>query len=126
VAEERVGPNFKRLTEANWREPDLASEAFGEINLATGERRPMTAERWVQRILAVGLSEDVPAEVKDLCEVARGVLLYGYFFYPLYMLGDEQLHRVAARQFCTATASWAARRTPELRIRRPSAAVLSG
>jgi hypothetical protein len=37
----------------------------------------------------------VPAEVKDLWEVARGVLLYGYFFYPLYMLGDEQLHRVA-------------------------------
>jgi hypothetical protein len=90
-----VGPDFKRLTEDNWRDPDPAGQAFGEINLATGEERPMTAQRWAQRILAVHLNDDVPADVRDLWEVARGVLLYGYFFYPLYMLGDEQLHRVA-------------------------------
>jgi hypothetical protein len=28
-------------------------------------------------------------------EVARGVLLYGWFYYPLYALGEHQLRRVA-------------------------------
>jgi hypothetical protein len=30
-----------------------------------------------------------------LFEVARGALVYGYFFYPLYTLASDQLYRVA-------------------------------
>lgn len=55
----------------------------------------MNAERWAEQFLAVELEQHVPAEVRELWEVARGVLLYGWFFYPLYMLGEEQLRRVA-------------------------------
>lgn len=46
-------------------------------------------------ILKPNLNETVPTEVKALFEVARGALVYGYFFYPLYTLGLEQLFRVA-------------------------------
>ncbi len=46
-------------------------------------------------ILKPNLNETVPTEVKALFEVARGSLVYGYFFYPLYTLGLEQLFRVA-------------------------------
>jgi hypothetical protein len=40
------------------------------------------------------LNATVPANVRVLFEVARGSLVYGYFFYPLYTLAAEQLFRV--------------------------------
>lgn len=86
---------FKHLTVDNWLEPDKAANAFGEINLATGERREASAARWAERFLAVELSPQVPDAIRDMWVVARGVLLYAWFFYPLYALGDDQLHRVA-------------------------------
>ena len=86
---------FKQLSLENWREPDPAHRAFGEFNPQTGERRAMTAERWAETILAVELDDTVPREVREMWSVARGLLLYGWYFYPLYALGDEQLHRVA-------------------------------
>jgi hypothetical protein len=87
--------DFKRLTVDNWREPDEAAHAFREINLATGERREATADRWAERFLAVELSLQVPDAIRDMWVVARGMLLYAWFFYPLYALADDQLHRVA-------------------------------
>lgn len=87
--------SFKALTAANWLQPDAAGGAFEDINLATGARRPMTGERWAELILAVELSDLVPLEVRDLRAVAQGALVYGWFYYPLYTLGDEQLRRVA-------------------------------
>lgn len=86
---------FKALTVDNWRQPDPSGSPFGEVSLATGEQRAMTGERWAEHFLAVELEPDVPIEVRQLWEVARGVFLYGWFFYPLYMLGEEQLRRVA-------------------------------
>jgi hypothetical protein len=41
------------------------------------------------------LIKAVPKEICSLLEVARGAMIYGYFFYPLYTLGCEQLFRVA-------------------------------
>lgn len=40
------------------------------------------------------LSEAVPEEIRVLFETARGALVCGYFFYPLYALGVEQFFRV--------------------------------
>jgi hypothetical protein len=85
----------KRLTAENWLEPDPTGAAFGEINLATGEKRSASADRWAQYFLEVELSTDVPRVVRDMWAIARGVLMYGWFFYPLYALGDHELHRVA-------------------------------
>ncbi len=76
---------FKKITVDNWREPDGISSSI--INVPLNE--------WVGFILKPNLNETVPTEVKALFEVARSALIYGYFFYPLYTLGQEQLFRVA-------------------------------
>jgi hypothetical protein len=79
----------------NWLEPDETGQGFGEVNLRTGERRPPSGEGWAEHFLAVDLSAFVPAELRDMWEVARGVALYGWFYYPLYAIAEHQLRRVA-------------------------------
>jgi len=86
---------LKHLTADNWLEPDKAARAFREVNFATGEEREASASRWAHLFLAVDLSPEVPDAIHDMWVIARGVLLYAWFFYPLYALGDDQLHRVA-------------------------------
>lgn len=84
---------FKQLTSENWSEPDPVMRHFSFIPRA-GPPRPATAEDWVRDFLRLELSPAVPRNVRDLFEVARGVCLYGWFFYPLYQLGEDQLFRV--------------------------------
>jgi hypothetical protein len=86
---------FKQLTVDNYQQPDPVLTAFVRMSEKDGSTRTLTGEDWAEKILAVELSEQVPLEVRRLFAVARGALLYGYFFYPLYTLGAEQLFRVA-------------------------------
>jgi hypothetical protein len=85
---------FKKLTLDNWMEPDTPSTVWTRIE-PDGTTHPMEGNDWVRTILKPELSETVPDDVQALFEVARGALAYGYFFYPLYTLGVEQLCRVA-------------------------------
>jgi hypothetical protein len=55
----------------------------------------MTQADWARAFLAVDLRQHVPDEIRGLYRVAQGCMLYGWFFYPLFRLGEEQLHRVA-------------------------------
>lgn len=94
---------FKRLTVDNFLQPDSTLSLFVRSSMKDGSRRSLSVEEWAQEILAVELSDRVPLEVRRLFAVARGALVYGYFFYPLYTLGAEQLFRVAetaVRQKC--------------------------
>lgn len=54
----------------------------------------MTGDDWARAFLAVELKDHVPERIRDLFAVARGALLYGWFFYPLFFLGEQQLYRV--------------------------------
>ena len=85
----------KHLTTHNWLEPDLICLKFGELNLATGQRRLPTGESWAAHFLAVDLAPTVPTEVREMWEAARGLLLYGWFYYAIYAIGEHQLRRVA-------------------------------
>ena len=85
---------FKKLTLDNWLQPDGASTTFGSISTIDGKPHPTTANERLGYILRPQLTEKVPIEVSALFEIARGALAYGYFFYPLYALGFEQLFRV--------------------------------
>ena len=85
---------FKRLTPENWLERDSVMHAFVH-GAMSGKPYVPTGEQRVQEIMSIELSKDVPLEVRKLFAVVRGVLCYGYFFYPLYALASEQLSRVA-------------------------------
>jgi len=85
----------KELTVGNWLEMDPVMRSWALLNRETGESRTKQAEDWLEEILQPDLPSVVPKEVREQFEVARGAMAYGYFFYPLYTLGDAQLFRVA-------------------------------
>lgn len=85
---------FKQVTADNWLEPDPMSTIFVSL-LPDGQTQPTSSDEWLQLILEPQLADAVPEEVRRLFEVARGAMVYGYLFYPLYTLAAEQLFRVA-------------------------------
>ncbi|HLA95120.1 MAG TPA: hypothetical protein VK612_05315 [Pyrinomonadaceae bacterium] len=84
---------FKEINLENWSQPDSIHTFFVKLS-PTGEGLPMTAEDWIQPLLNPRLLKTVPNDVRDLFEVARGAMIYGYYFYPLWTLGTEQMFRV--------------------------------
>jgi hypothetical protein len=55
----------------------------------------MTIEDWRAPIREPLLCRDVPAEIRDMFEIARGAMFQGPVFHPLYTLALEQFYRVA-------------------------------
>jgi hypothetical protein len=83
---------FKRITAANWRDADV-TKFFPRL----------TPEAWVRPFLRPQLNAKVPTEIAALFEVARGSMIYGWFFYPVITLASQQCYRVletAARMRC--------------------------
>jgi hypothetical protein len=93
---------YRQLTPDNWTEADPVNRNFVRFSPLVGPIS-MSGNDWARAFLEVELSGHVPAEIVDLYGVARGSMLYGWFFYPLFRLGEEQLYRVieaAARLRC--------------------------
>jgi hypothetical protein len=84
---------FKEISKENWLQPNDAMAIFATL-APNGEIATITGEDWLDRMLQPKLNDNVPEEVQALFEVARGTLIYGFLFYPLYTLGTEQLMRV--------------------------------
>jgi hypothetical protein len=84
---------IKRLTTDNWLAPDPTSALF--VRLSVIGAIPITPAEWAEHFLCVTLADRVPRDVRQLFAVARAVMLYGAFFYPLYGLGQERLFEVA-------------------------------
>lgn len=91
--DDKANYGFKRLTLENILEPDQINSYFCGIS-ESGEILPATVEERVVSIIQPQLKDTVPIEIKRLFEVARGAIAYGWYFYPLYTLGSEQLYRV--------------------------------
>jgi len=84
---------FKEITLENWLEQDDVLKIF--VMLAPdGEFQPQPSEDYLHRVLNPKLLETVPSDIQSLFEVARGAMVYGWFFAPLYTLGNDQLFRV--------------------------------
>jgi hypothetical protein len=110
---------YKQITKETWLKPDRISTSFLLVPPETGVDDIKKGEMYLDMILQPCLNEDVPIEVRKLYEVARGALVYGYFFYPLYTLACEQLFRVgeAAITFrCNLINSRRVKRTFEKKI----------
>jgi hypothetical protein len=76
--------SIKKITLENWNQPDPAS--ISSEDNKNGE--------YLKLILEPQLYNTVPEEVRDTFEVARATIIYGYYYYPLYTLGDQQIQRV--------------------------------
>lgn len=88
------GERLKKITIDNWLEFDTTASIFVRRSEETNDFNIPHRDKRVEEFLIPVLCEETPKEVIDLFEVARGCMSYGYFFYPLYTLGIEQLYRV--------------------------------
>lgn len=85
---------FHRLTPEDWKLPDPLSERCA-ISAPDGSPIEMDGDSWAALFLDVELDPGVPEDIHDLFEVAKGTLAYGWFYYPLYDGGQQQLFRLA-------------------------------
>lgn len=74
----------KEITLENWNQPDLVYD-IEEYNI------------YLKEILNLKLDSYVPVNIRELFEAARGAMVYGYYYYPLYTLADDQMYRVGER-----------------------------
>lgn len=86
---------FCRITPENWLKPDRKN--YVPVGF--------TNEQWIAMFLRHRLDASVPRGVIQVFEIARGAMIYSWFFYPLASLGIEQCTRIAefaAREKCSA------------------------
>jgi hypothetical protein len=81
---------FRQLNASNWLDIDPLMKT---TIISPFGSNPHDA--WFEAISEFQLDDTVPVEVLRLFEAAKGILLYGLFFYPLIALGADQLVRVA-------------------------------
>ena len=81
--------DIKRITAANWQHPDKTTMLLLEMTAVA-----KTTKQWVEAFLRPTLNPTAPKEIAKLLEVARGAMIYGWYFYPLSTLGAEQCWRV--------------------------------
>src|ERR1700722_15645371 len=81
--------DFKEIDTANWQSHDETTALWMRITDVA-----KTPAEWVEFYLRPQLKPTIPREIVALLEVARGAMIYGWFFYPLLALGAEQRWRV--------------------------------
>lgn len=59
-----------------------------------GVERTPTGDGWAERILKSQLIDSVPSDIKEMFEISRGILVYGWFYYPLFTVGAENMYFV--------------------------------
>lgn len=74
----------KEITLENWDKPDDI------VYIYDREGRNI----YLNEILSITLGESVPVNVSNMFEIARNMMVYGYYYCPLYTLAIEQMHRV--------------------------------
>jgi hypothetical protein len=91
----------KQLNTTNWLEAEAVMSAFVSLSLRDGAKSPITAQDWLERFTSLRLSQTVPSHVVERFEIARGVAIYGYFFYPLFTQALVSLLIVAEASIST-------------------------
>lgn len=88
---------IKVLTESNFLEPEMGALMFSPWGLSTVGPAPATKAQIrsrVKQFTSVTLHGGVPEQLWRMFEVAKGAMVFGIFFYPLYTLGGDHLYRV--------------------------------
>jgi hypothetical protein len=84
---------LKIITEGNWLQKDEALKGF--VRFTPNGPVEICQEEWLNLCLEPNISNKLPIEIQRLYQVAKSTMSYGYFFYPLFTLGLEQILRVA-------------------------------
>lgn len=88
----------KRLSYENFLAPALGAMQFdphgGLITAGLVIPRAEEIRSRVERFTSATLSEHVPETAFQMFEVAKGTMVYGLFFYPLYTIGQDHLSRL--------------------------------
>ncbi|HEY3932093.1 MAG TPA: hypothetical protein VGM58_06965 [Verrucomicrobiae bacterium] len=79
----------KQISAANWQQIDAAPKIWCEMTAVA-----KTNEEWIKFFFLPKLDSKVPPEIAKLLEVARGSMIYGWYFYPLLTLGIDQCWRI--------------------------------
>lgn len=95
MSDDAEDEGVKRLTIENWVEPDEISLKLGDLPALSGQRPTSSGAGWAEHFLSVRLAPSAPVEIREMWSVAQGVLCYGWFYYPLYAIGEHQLRRIA-------------------------------
>jgi hypothetical protein len=91
-----TGLGFKKLNPENFLDVDPQTQSFANrSDPLSGGTREMSRDEFLSYIFAPQLTAAVPEDVRSALEGARGAMCYGYFFYPLFMVGVEQSFRTA-------------------------------
>lgn len=99
----------------NWLQLDPAIAITVRLD-AEGRPHPATAADWFPPILNNKLSDKVPGPVRELYDTARGAMLFGLLFTPLFALATEELFRVCeAAVFHRANLAGAGKSTSKFR-----------
>jgi hypothetical protein len=80
---------FKKITKANWQQVDEVTKLWCGMTAAA-----KTDEGWIKFFSYPALDSNVPEGIAKLLEVARGAMIYGWYFKPLLTLGDDQCWRI--------------------------------
>jgi hypothetical protein len=86
---------FKDLTVENWLKADSHLCAMVRFKDQPKDFNPEAATEWVKEILDIEMDERIPEEIRQMFVVARGTVVYGILFYPLFAQADAQLYRIA-------------------------------
>jgi hypothetical protein len=84
----------KKLTSDNFLVPDRANPLQVGLD-RSGHESQLSAAEWARQILEVELGPEVPKQVAALFEGAHGLLLYGFFWCPLYAHGVAESFQAA-------------------------------
>lgn len=80
---------IKVLTPENWLTPDMPAVA------SAGFSPGFDREAWrvhVLELAKVALSDRVPDEIQKFFAVAKGIMCYGVFYYPLFAVAEDRLY----------------------------------
>jgi hypothetical protein len=80
---------IKKIGVSNWQLPDTTTELW-----RTMTRAAKTEDDWIAFFSSPQLNGKVPEEIAKLMEVARGAMIYSWYFYPLATLGAGQCFRL--------------------------------
>ena len=84
---------FDKITWETLFEPATPIQWFASSG-ALSASNPAPLREWVEMIQHPVMEHWVPKEIRTMFEVAKGCMIYGVLFYPLFAMSSEQLFRL--------------------------------